>query len=201
MPKLSITFKDVLLQTFELHHGETGIGRDASNAVCIDSLAIADFHASIRSSPEGYIIRALQDQYPVIVNETSITEHLLTRGDHILIGKHSLYFSDELTAYDLSAPMEKGAAGEFRLFEGSFQVMNGKQIGMVIPLKAPVTRIGKESTGVVIVSRNNKGYVIAAGSENVRVTINGQSLEHRESVLTHGDIVRINNSLLQFFQE
>lgn len=200
MPKLSITFKGLPLQTVEIKPGETGIGRDPSNAVCIDSLAVADFHADIRSGPESYVIRPLQAGYPVIVNKHAITEHVLADGDHILIGKHSLYFTAERASDGFSGPMETRPVAPFRPFEGSFQVMNGKQIGMVIPLKATVTQIGKESTGMVIVTRGSEGYVIAAGSDNVRLTINGQALEHRESVLSDGDIVRINNSLLQFFQ-
>lgn len=200
MPKLSITFKGLPLQTVELKPGETGIGRDTSNTICIDSLAVADFHADIRSGPEGYVIRPLQAGYPITVNKHSVTEHLLADGDHILIGKHSLYFTEERTADGFGDSVETRPVAPFRPFEGSFQVMNGKQIGMVIPLRATVTQIGKESTGMVIVTRGSEGYVIAAGSDNVRVTINGQALKNRESALSDGDIVRINSSLLQFFQ-
>jgi hypothetical protein len=201
MSKLSITFKGLRLQTIDIKLGETGIGRDPSNQVHIDSLAIADFHAKIRSTPEGDFIRTLQLDYPVIVNEHPITEHLLDDGDHILIGKHSLYYTEGRPSYELDDVPERKSPLPFRPFEGSFQIMNGKQIGMVIPLKATVTQIGKETTGMVIVTRNSDGYVIASGSDNVRVTINGHTLEEkREAILIDGDIVRINSSLLQFFQ-
>jgi hypothetical protein len=201
MSKLSVTFKGLPLQTIQIKPGETGIGRDPSNEVHIDSLAIADFHAEIRSTPEGDFIRALQLGFPVIINRRPVTEHLLADGDHIVLGKHSLFYAETETPQVVEDVQDRRLPPLFRPFESSFQVMNGKQIGMVIPLKATVTQIGKEATGMVIVTRTNNGHVIEAGSENVRVTINGQPLQNREATLVDGDIVRINSSLLQYFQK
>lgn len=201
MPKLSITFKDVPLETIDLRRGETGIGRDPSNEVHIDSLAIADFHAVIRATPEGYVLRRAVIDLPVLVNNAPIDEHLLEDGDKIVIGKHSLYFiNDGAPAAGTANLNDPKTSAQYRPFEGSFQVMNGKHIGMVIPLKATVTQIGKEATGMIVVTKGEEGYKIAPGSGHMLLTINGHPLDQEEEILKDGDIVRLNSALLQFFQ-
>ena len=203
MAKLSITFKGMPLQAVELRKGETRIGRDPANDVAIDSLAIADFHAVIRHTPDGFYIEQLQAGFPLVLNQKQVTEDLLQDGDIIQIGKHSLYFSEQVRSVpqpDELLPDRKPTA-EFRPFEGSFQVMNGKHIGMVIPLKATVTQMGKDGSGQVIVTKGGEGYTIAAGSSHVLLTINGQPVTDGDAQLTDGDMVRINSTLLQFFQK
>jgi pSer/pThr/pTyr-binding forkhead associated (FHA) protein len=201
MSKLSITFKGLPLQTVDLNVGNTGIGRNPANRVHIDSLAIADFHAVLKPVAKGYVLQALQPGFPVLVNDKPVAERLLQDGDHILVGKHSLYYSESRPVTEIEPEQDKKNTAQFRPFEGSFQVMSGKQIGMVIPLKATVTQIGKEASGMVIVTRQEGGYEISVGSPNVRVTINGLSIEEHHGLLADGDIVRVNNSLLQFFQK
>jgi pSer/pThr/pTyr-binding forkhead associated (FHA) protein len=202
MPRLTIVFKDIPLESIDLESGKTSIGRDPSNTVRIDSLAIADFHAEIRSTPKGYIIRQLNAGFPIYINNKQpVAEEVLHDGDHILIGKHSMYFSEEGAHTEVGENEESNPAAHFRPFEGSFQVMNGKQIGMVIPLKNNVTHIGKESSGMVIVTRGNEGYTISPGSSDVLLTINGHAVDQGEAPLADGDIIRINSSLLQFFQK
>lgn len=202
MAKLSITFKGMPLQAIELGKGETTIGRDPSNAVHIDSLAIADFHAVIRPTPEGYIIQQLQAAFPVLLNKKQVTEDLLQDGDIIVLGKHSLYFNQQARSFpQLDEFPNRTPTTEFKAFEGGFQVMNGKHIGMVIPLKATVTQMGKDGAGMVIVTKGDEGYSISPGSSQVLLTINGQPVTEGEARLTDGDMVRINSALLQFFQK
>lgn len=202
MAKLSITFKGMPLQSIELRQGETRIGRDPANDVQIDSLAIADFHAVIRHTPEGFIIEQLQAGFPLLINQKQVTEELLQDGDIIHIGKHSLFYSEQARSFpQLDELPDRKPTSEFRPFEGSFQVMNGKHIGMVIPLKATVTQMGKDGAGQVIVTKSAEGYTIAAGSSQVLLTINGHPVTDGEAPLVDGDMVRINSALLQFFQK
>lgn len=202
MAKLSITFKGMPLQSIELRRGETSIGRDPSNDVHIDSLAIADFHAIIRYTPEGYYIQQLQTGFPILLNTKPVTEEILQDGDIIVLGKHSLYFSEQARSFpQLDELPDRTPTQEYRAFEGSFQVMNGKHIGMVIPLKANVTQMGKGGSGLVIVTKGEDGYTITPGSSQVLLTINGHPVTAGEARLADGDMVRINSALLQFFQK
>lgn len=207
MSKLTVTFKGIPLQSIELGDGEIGIGRDPGNALHIDSLAIAAFHAVVRSAAGGgYAIRQLQADFPLYLNGRPVAEERLRDGDHILVGKHNLYFSAEPAPPGRMEPSRKSTEEDdipppinFRTFEGDLQVMNGRQIGMLIPLKNTVTQIGKESTGMVVVTKGEEGYLIEAGSNKVLLTINGQPVGDAPAPLNDGDIVRINSSLLQFF--
>ncbi len=201
MSKLTVTFKDIPLQSIELEQGEIGIGRDPSNPLHIDSLALADFHAVVKSTDEGYVILRLKTDFPVFLNGRQISEELLSDGDQILVGKHHLFFTHDPSSRKVDDKPETFPKSIFRSFEGSFQVMNGKQIGMVIPLKLNVTQIGKGPTGLVFVTKGETGYSIAAADGEVLLTINGQPVEQEQAPLKDGDIVRINSSLLQFFQK
>lgn len=204
MPKIRISLKGTHLYTVELGLDKTGIGSDPSNKVHIDGSTVTDFHAEIYSSSDGFCVRPLKVGFPIVVNEEFVTtKHLLQNGDRVLIGKHHIDFQDEpakKAGKSSSSPPKEEPIPQFRSFQGSFQVMNGKQLGVVIPLKTGVTQIGKEATGMVIVTRVNEGYLISAGSQNVKLTINGFVPENEKTMLSDGDIVRVNNSLLLFFQ-
>lgn len=199
MSRLTLTFKEIPLQSVELGPGEIGIGSDPSNALYIDSPAIAPFHAVVQSTPVGYVIRQLEVNFPIYLNDRQVSEELLSDGDHVLIGKHGLHFTDQPSIAKANENHERRSPSYSQTFEGSFQVMNGKQIGMLIPLKNNVTRIGKETSGMVIVTKGEDNYVIAPGSDDLLLTINGRPVKE-EAPLNDGDTVRINSSLLRFFQ-
>lgn len=202
MSKLTVTFKGIPLQSIELERDEISIGRNPSNAVYIDSLALADFHAMVKFTQEGYVIQQLQMDFPVYLNGRPVSRERLDDGDHILIGKHDIYFSQRPPAPRTTPLPEPGPTNVFRAFEGSFQVMNGKKIGMVIPLKQTLTQIGKGPTGLVVVNKGDAGYTISPKDGEVLLTVNGNSLQIGEEVLLqNNDIVRINSSLLLFFQK
>lgn len=209
MPRLTISFKEIPLQSVDLELGENGIGRDPSNAVHIDSLAVADFHAIILASPQSYVLKKKSPEHALSVNDEAVTEEKdLHNGDVISIGKHSLLFThlaEKAPSPESAEPAKPNhtaaARPRFKPLEGNFQIMNGKRIGMVIPLKGAVTQIGKEPSGMVKVSRSDEGYTITAGSEEVLLTINGLPVAGADAPLSDGDIVRINSALLQFFHK
>lgn len=202
MSKLTITFKDIPLQSIELGRNEVSIGRDPANIIHIDSLALADFHAIVKFTAEGYVIERLREDFPVSINGRQISLESLSDGDHILIGKHNLYFTHEPAPQRITPVPEPAPKNVFRSFEGSFQIMNGKKIGMVIPLKQAVTQIGKGPAGLVLVAKRDEGYTISAKDSEVLLTINGLPIPpEEEAPLKDTDIVRINSSLLQFFQK
>lgn len=210
MPRLTISFKEIPLQSVDLELGENGIGRDPSNPVHIDSLAVADFHAVILASPQSYVLKKKSANHPLSVNEEAVIEEReLHNGDVISIGKHNLLFTH---LAEKALPPETGEPAKpkpipvsttpprFKPLEGNFQIMNGKRIGMVIPLKGAVTQIGKEPAGITV-NRSDEGFTITAGSEAVLLTINGLPVTEAEAPLQDGDIVRVNGALLQFFHK
>jgi len=104
--KLSLSFKGrpIAVHHFDEHTEVTTIGRSPGCTLVIDSLAIAPLHAKIISNQSGSQIVALTNAL-TLVNNRSITEHLLSHGDIIQVGKHTLTFAkNDQTFGSLTAP-------------------------------------------------------------------------------------------------
>lgn len=202
MAKLTLTFKDRTLQVTPITDGETTIGRDLNNHIHIDSLAIAPRHAVIRIDTAGSWIRQVDPRYPVFVNDVKVSERQLTHGDGIGIGKHLLYYTDELHRSPPEPDPERLSAAPISAastIEAGLQVLNGKHIGLIIPLRKAMTRLGKDSASTAVIARRREGFFLSAltGGENIQVnkkTVNEDSVQ-----LHDGDTVKIDQSQMQFF--
>ncbi|HYE37812.1 FHA domain-containing protein [Methylocaldum sp.] len=206
MAKLTLTFKGKPLQAITLRPGEIGIGRDPSNTLHIDSLAVAPRHAVIESTSERTIIREIDRDFPLFVNDKKVAEHVLSHRDRIAIGKHVIFFTkDEVfrpgEQADYESEREVSAEADAKFFNGSLQVLNGRQIGLVIPLKKALVRLGKEGSGVVIIAKRKNGYFISPLADGTSLTVNDEPAKDQAVLLNNGDIVKVNDSLMQFFQE
>ena len=97
MAKLSLSFKGrpIAVHHFDESSGIITIGRDSACTLVIDSLAIAPIHAKIIASPSGNQIIAMANEAPTLVNNHPITEQLLSHGDIIQLGKHTLTFAED----------------------------------------------------------------------------------------------------------
>jgi len=95
--KLSLSFKGrpIVVHHFDESSKAITIGRSPACTLVIDSLAVAPIHAKIIATPTGNQITAMANEMPTLVNNHSITEHLLTHGDIIQIGKHTLSFAED----------------------------------------------------------------------------------------------------------
>jgi len=205
MAKLTLTFRGKSLEAITLRLGEIGIGRDPSNILHIDSLAVAPQHAIIESTAEKNTIREVDSDFPVFVNDKKVTEHVLSHGDQITIGKHVIFYSkDEVfrseRQADSDAESEVWTDADTKFFDGSLQVLNGRQIGLVIPLKKSLVRLGKEGSGVVIIAKRKSGYYISPLADGTSLMVNDKPVKDQAALLNDGDIVKVNESLMQFFQ-
>lgn len=93
MPHITVKYKDKELQVHPINIGETlTIGRNDSNDIVIDNLAVSGTHARIDSVSATFIITDLESTNGTFVNEELISAHGLRNNDVILIGKHELLF-------------------------------------------------------------------------------------------------------------
>ncbi len=92
MATLTLYFKGRRLSIFPLADGKSTLGRDPDCDIHIDSLAVAPRHLDLLPSATGYLMVALNPDYPVIWNEERVEEARLEHGDLIRVGKHSLTF-------------------------------------------------------------------------------------------------------------
>lgn len=93
MPLITLRFKDKVLQEYPIKVGQTlTIGRNSSNDIVIDNLAVSGVHAKIDSVSATFIITDLESTNGTFVNKELISSHGLRNNDLILIGKHELLF-------------------------------------------------------------------------------------------------------------
>ncbi len=207
MAKLILTFKGRELQTRLLDELPFTIGRNADNDLQIDSLAVAFHHASVFAGKDGIAIKQLDSNFPLIINGAQTSEHSLKDGDSIGIGKHEILFSDDREK--IGVKLERSGAEEKKDHpkpipfshigkEASLQVLRGKNIGVVIPLRRAMTRIGSEESGAAVIAHRKEGYFLSSlASKGVQVN----SVEVREESIqrNNGDILKVGPNTLQFF--
>ena len=93
MPVITLKYKDKILDKFQIGIGRSvTIGRNESNDIVIDNLAVSANHARIESVSASFIIKDLGSTNGTFVNEKLVSAHGLKNNDVILIGKHTLIF-------------------------------------------------------------------------------------------------------------
>jgi pSer/pThr/pTyr-binding forkhead associated (FHA) protein len=93
MAKLILKFKDTTLKEIPIEKSPITIGRDRSNDIIIDNLAISRHHAKIfHQQDQRFFIEDLNSGNGVFVNKQKVTKEALRHNDEILVGKHTLVF-------------------------------------------------------------------------------------------------------------
>lgn len=205
MAKLTVFFKDKVIQSSLFENGVVHIGRDETNNLTIDSLAVAPAHAALIIRDDGCTIKQLNDDFPVIVNGQKIKESSIHNNDTISIGKHDIIFSTT-ESIEQPAPIEEDVInlsqeignGQHTL-TGSLQALDGKNIGKILPLKSAMTRLGRSGSAVVVIAKRKDGFFISALENNGSITINNQPLNDKSLKLKHNDVIIIDSTALQFF--
>jgi hypothetical protein len=209
MAKFTVYFKEKAIQTGVFEAGVVHIGRDPSNDLMVDSLAIAPAHAVALIKDGGCVIKQMNDKFPLLINNRQMKECNLQDNDIINIGKHYIVFS---TANSMLSPGEilrtaqepefnEKMADSAKAPEANLQVMSGDYIGRIVPLKKAMTRLGHEGSGVVVIARRKDGYFVSALEEHEGLAVNNQLLGGSIVKLHHKDILVVDKTPLQFFLE
>ncbi len=209
MAKFTVFFKDKPVHSSIFESGNIHIGRDETNDLAVDSLAVAPAHAVVVLHNTPPLIKQLNSDFPLIINGSQHIETTLQDGDTITIGKHRIvYSSSEKFATSPSTthieePENEKLNQEFnnnvKLPEANLQVMGGKHIGRLIPLKKTMTRLGREGSGIIIITRRKEGYFISMLEVNNEIKINGAALADQSLLLNNNDILIIDKIPMQFF--
>jgi len=209
MAKLTVFFKDKVIQSNLFENGVVHIGRDETNDLTIDSLAVAPAHAALIIRDDACTIRQLNDDFPVIVNGQKVKECTIHNNDTISIGKHDLVFNTT-ESIEQQAPIEsllekdvialnQEIGNDSPIPVGSLQALDGKNIGKILPLKTAMTRLGRSGSAVVAIARRKDGYFISALENNGTITINNQPLNNNSLKLNHNDVIVIDSTSMQFY--
>lgn len=208
MAKFTVYFKEKALSSEIFDTGVIHIGRDETNDVTVDSLAIAPAHAAIIIKDNCSVIKQLNDDYPLIINNIPAKESILQNNDRINIGKHFIVYSitESVTSHSESNNKDLDSLNEqigdsIKAPEANLQVMNGPHIGRILSLKKNMTRIGSSGSGIVIISRRKEGYFIATLEYTDNLTVNNVPLGEKSVKLKDNDILAIDKTSMQFFCE
>jgi hypothetical protein len=210
MAKLTVFFKYKAIHSALFESGIVHIGRDETNDLTIDSLAVAPIHAVIILREDGNAIKQMNDNFPLIVNGERVRESALNDNDMITLGKHDIVFSITESVNQVQ-PDEPDIRNEGIFLNqkidnaasspptANLQVMSGQNIGKVLALKKAMTRLGNTGSGVIVIAKRKEGYFVSALENMGTMTVNNVPLNQSYLKLNHNDVLVINDTSLQFF--
>ncbi len=209
MAKLTVFFKDKAIQSDLYENGIVRIGRDETNDLTIDSLAVAPAHAVLIILDGDCTIKQLNDEFPLIINGEKVKSGNLNNNDTISLGKHEIIFN---TTEYIASPgkYDRQIDDDIKLFNleidsalssasANLQVMSGNNIGKILQLKKSMTRLGHIGNGVIAISKRKEGYFVSVLENNGKITVNNEPLNDQLLKLNTNDVLVIDNTSLQFF--
>ncbi len=151
MAKLTLYFKDKPIFSGIYENGVIHIGRDDTNEIVVDSLAVAPAHAAVVMKDGSCMIKQLNEKFPLLINNLAVKEWALQNNDVINVGKHYITFSvtesflnhqpqtqisaseKDIDLQALNHKLDQSAKQQ----EANLQIMDGPHIGRILPLKKP----------------------------------------------------------------
>jgi len=205
MAKFSIFFKDKPIQSLLFESGVIHIGREDTNNLVIESLAVAPAHAAVKINESKSVIKQLNSDFPLIINGKQQKESYLKNGDTITIGKHRIIYNS--TEAILSTPAQNSGnkalnqelSNNKHLPEANFQVMSGKHIGRLVPIKKTMTRLGRSGSGIIIITHKKGGYYVSMLEADEHIKVNNTPLADKILLLKNNDVLLVDNVPMQFF--
>ena len=191
------------------------IGRDDTNEIVVDSLAVAPAHAAVVMKDGSCMIKQLNEKFPLLINNLAVKEWALQNNDVIDVGKHYITFSvtesvlnhqpqaqisaseKDIDLQALNHKLDQSAKQQ----EANLQIMDGPHIGRILPLKKAMTRLGHEGAGVVVIARRKNGYFVSALQGHDGLAVNKEPLGENTVLLKHNDIIEVDKTPMQFFLE
>lgn len=207
MAKLTLFFKGKILQVYRFDSGEVAIGRNPDCSIPIDSLAVAPVHAIIRITKTGDWLEQISAAAPLFVNDKKTDKHMLKDGDGITVGKHEVFYvEDEKTIGPVKEDRRSSLNGAIPPLipqkeapPAFLQFLNGKNMGLVIPLKSGMTRLGEPGTSSAAIAKRKDGYYLSSLDSEPTTRINQALVDNQTFKLKPGDEIEILSGRMQFF--
>jgi len=209
MAKFTVYFKDKPIFSGIYDSGVVHIGRDDTNELVVDSLAVAPAHAVAVIKDGECIIKQLNEKFPLLVNNQPVKQWSLQNNDIINVGKHYIVYNATEFIHGVGASsgdpdihvLNEKLESASKQLEGKLQIMDGPHIGRILSLKKAMTRLGHEGSGVIVISRRRDGYYVSALQGHDGLVLNNEPLGDRTVLLQSNDVVIVDKTPMQFFLE
>lgn len=208
MAKLTVFFNDKAIHSGLFENGVVHIGRDETNDLTIDNLAVAPVHAAIIIRDDACAIKQLNDRFPLIINGEATKACNLSNNDMISMGKHAILFNTaEFVGFSAASDsliddvksLNQEIDRTLHNPAANLQIMNGNNIGKILPLKNAMTRLGHDGNGIIAISKRKDGYFVSVLENSGTITVNDEPLADKSLKLNTNDVLVVNYTSLQFF--
>jgi predicted component of type VI protein secretion system len=174
MPKLILKFDDRELSECAVGTHAVTVGRLPDNDVVIDNPAVSGRHARVYREGNHYVLEDLKSTNGTFVNDKPIARHTLLEGDVVLVGKHTLVFTQkggeqaeapksEPFVPEIGGTMMLDTQKQKHLLSGLDHGRPSQMYDAVVPKTAIPTAQGRIGTlKVVSGSTGQSEYVLAA---------------------------------------
>ena len=219
MPRLILTFNKQVIKEYPFSKESLTIGRNQSNGIVIDNLAVSGHHAKIDRVGADYILTDLQSTNGTFVNEKKVISHKLTHGDNITIGKHVFLFVAPKKGEEVKGLEKKGGLEKTMLLDtarqkellaeqgapqlpkapekiGVLSAIDGSDLGE-IELRKKLTKIGKAVNSEIRLS----GMMMGATAATISKRASGYAITFmggRSKLKVNGQVVKESVPLKDF---
>ena len=221
MPKMIVSIDGVVIREVQVTKDRTSVGRRPYNDVVIDNLAVSGEHAVLQMSGNEVYLEDLNSTNGTFVNGKAVKKQLLNDSDMVEIGKYKIKYVNEASSgavdkaiMSLSRAAELSSAsstppaaglppmGEFGSGgAAAIKVLSGAAAGREVALVKVVTTIGKPGLAVAAITKRPNGFVVVHVEGSSQPTLNGASIGTEPVLLTHGDVLELAGTKMQFVQQ
>ena len=222
MPKMIVSIDGVVIREVQVTKDRTSVGRRPYNDVVIDNLAVSGEHAVLQMSGNEVYLEDLNCTNGTFVNGKAVKKQLLNDSDTVEIGKYKIKYVNEASSgavdnaiMSLSRPAELYETVSSNSTPGSatalpeagtggnaaIKVLSGAAAGREVALVKVVTTIGKPGVAVAAITKRPQGFVVVHVEGSSKPTLNGTPMGTEPVVLSHGDVLELAGTKMQFVQQ
>lgn len=203
MHKITLSFKGRILKVYQITNDQTLIGRSPDSDIQIENLGVSPTHARISLENDELVIQDTSNDKNLLINSKKTDKHTLAHGDIILIGKHTLTYTREMSVNEMhdngENPDTPPPVISQSTTNGWLQFMNGPKLGRTMRLDRALIRLGKTGKQSAMVASRNGQYHISHLEGEKRTKVCGKDIGEESVQLKEGDTVQIGDIKMMFF--
>jgi pSer/pThr/pTyr-binding forkhead associated (FHA) protein len=221
MGKLLVSLDGVVIQEVQITKDTTTLGRRPYNDIVIDNLTVSGEHALLQKVGQTVYIEDLNSTNGTYINGKPIRKQQLSPLDAVEIGRYKISYvlnpadpasGPDAAEADKADPdgrpssltnllLPPAATSEPDMAGGaSIKVLSGAAAGRAVVLTKAVTTVGKAGVLVASITKRPDGYVLAHVEGTQLPCINGVPLQGETAPLSHGDLIELDGTQVQFLR-